>query len=71
MADRQNSSEQKSPIISDKVASDMAHIMSKIKLSYTVPKLTSGDELLLDTEWKILEDGRLIVKQIRPFIRKP
>lgn len=71
VVDRQNSSEQKSPIISDKVASDMAHIMSKIKLSYPVPKLTSGDELLLDTEWKILEDGRLIVKQIRPFIRKP
>ncbi len=33
----------------------------------TVP---SGATVLLDTEWKILSDGRLIVKQVRPFLRK-
>lgn len=33
----------------------------------TVP---SGAKLLLDTEWKILADGSLIVKQVRPFLRK-
>ena len=31
-----------------------------------VPK---GREVIWDTEWKILEDGRLIIKQIRPFLR--
>ncbi len=23
---------------------------------------------MLDTEWKVLEDGRLIIKQVRPFV---
>jgi pyruvate, water dikinase len=27
----------------------------------------SKGRVLLDTEWKVLEDGRLIIKQIRPF----
>jgi len=26
-------------------------------------------DLLLDTEWKVLEDGRMIIKQVRPFLR--
>ena len=26
-------------------------------------------DVLLDTEWKVLADGRLIVKQVRPFLR--
>jgi hypothetical protein len=25
--------------------------------------------VLLDTEWKVLVDGRLVIKQIRPFLR--
>lgn len=28
-----------------------------------------GAEILLDTEWKVLSDGQLIVKQVRPFLR--
>jgi len=28
-----------------------------------------GRDLLLDTEWKVLEDGRMICKQVRPFLR--
>lgn len=28
-----------------------------------------GHEVLWDTEWKVLEDGRLIIKQIRPWLR--
>ena len=30
----------------------------------------TGATVLLDTEWKILSDGSLIVKQVRPFLRK-
>jgi hypothetical protein len=30
----------------------------------------SGATVLLDTEWKILSDGSLVVKQVRPFLRK-
>ncbi len=35
-------------------------------LDYTVPE---GYNVIWDTEWKVLEDGRLSVKQIRPFLR--
>lgn len=28
-----------------------------------------GRDVLIDSEWKVLEDGRLIVKQWRPFLR--
>jgi hypothetical protein len=31
--------------------------------------IESDNTLLLDTEWKVLEDGRLIVKQVRGFLR--
>jgi pyruvate, water dikinase len=29
----------------------------------------SGHDVLLDTEWKVLEDGRLVVKQVRTYLR--
>ena len=29
----------------------------------------TGHTVLLDTEWKVLSDGRLVIKQIRPFVR--
>lgn len=30
----------------------------------------AGADVLLDTEWKVLRDGRLVIKQIRPFLRR-
>ena len=33
---------------------------------YEVPE---GGELLWDTEWKIISDGQLVIKQIRPYLR--
>jgi hypothetical protein len=32
--------------------------------------IPAGATVLLDTEWKILSDGTLIVKQVRPFLRR-
>lgn len=29
-----------------------------------------GATVLLDTEWKILSDGRLVAKQARPFLKR-
>src|SRR5690606_1657740 len=29
----------------------------------------NGSELLLDTEWKVMPDGSLRIKQVRPFLR--
>jgi hypothetical protein len=71
VVDRQSSSEKKTPIISNKIAVDIAELMANIELTYPSSKPTEGSKLLLDTEWKILKDGRLIIKQIRPFIREP
>ena len=32
-------------------------------------EVPDGHTLLYDTEWKVLSDGRLIIKQVRPFLR--
>ena len=32
-------------------------------------EIPEGRQLLLDTEWKVWEDGRLIIKQVRPFLK--
>ncbi|MFK7927795.1 MAG: PEP/pyruvate-binding domain-containing protein [Myxococcota bacterium] len=37
-----------------------------LPIDETVP---TGRDVLIDSEWKVLEDGRLIVKQWRPFLR--
>jgi hypothetical protein len=42
-------------------------IVQAFPVDGTVP---AGATVLLDTEWKILSDGRLIVKQVRPFLRR-
>jgi hypothetical protein len=42
-------------------------IVQAFPVDGTIP---SGATLLLDTEWKILSDGKLVVKQVRPYLRK-
>jgi hypothetical protein len=45
--------------------------MAEIRSVYPVDAMMEGDsQILLDTEWKVLENGRLIIKQIRPFARQ-
>ena len=48
------------------LGSELAIVATVYPFDHAVP---SGRDLLFDTEWKILEDGRLIIKQIRPFLR--
>lgn len=31
-------------------------------------EVPAGRRVLLDTEWKVLDDGRLVIKQVRPFL---
>ena len=50
----------------DQLATAMHGIAERWPIDERVP---GGRTVLLDTEWKVLEDGRLIVKQIRPFLR--
>jgi hypothetical protein len=44
----------------------MANIADVFPLDEEPPE---GGVVLLDSEWKVLSDGRLIVKQVRPFLR--
>jgi hypothetical protein len=51
----------------EEIGSLLWQIVQVFPIDGTVP---SGATVLLDTEWKILSDGTLIVKQVRPFLRK-
>jgi len=44
----------------------VAGLSELMPLDAEVPE---GHTLLYDTEWKVLSDGRLVIKQVRPFLR--
>ena len=49
---------------------ELGHVFSKIEGDYPIDEtIPPNATLLLDTEWKVLSDGRLVIKQIRPFLR--
>jgi hypothetical protein len=43
-----------------------AGIVQQMPIDHTPPP---GREVIFDSEWKVLADGRLVIKQIRPFLR--
>ena len=57
-------------VLSDAVLEDMGALLYDIIQVYPNDhELPEGGVLLWDTEWKRLGDGRLIIKQIRPYLR--
>lgn len=48
------------------IGRELARLADLYPFDVTPPK---GRELLLDTEWKVMPDGSLRVKQVRPFLR--
>ncbi|MFT6161696.1 MAG: hypothetical protein ACJA00_004293 [Myxococcota bacterium] len=49
---------------------DLASALHRIEQQWPIDEsVPEGRTVLLDTEWKVLEDGRLIIKQVRPFLR--
>ncbi len=57
-------------VLSDSVLEDMGALLFEITERYPVDDEVPEDRALLwDTEWKRLADGRLIIKQIRPYLR--
>ena len=57
-------------VLSDAVLEDMGATLYTITQVYPDDHdLPEGGALLWDTEWKRLSDGRLIIKQIRPYLR--
>jgi len=67
---RSRSSSEATVVLGDAEAEALAWALVDIEAVYPVDEeVPAGHTLLLDTEWKVLEDGRLVVKQVRPFLR--
>ena len=60
------------PVVPEKELRRMAELLAKLTQTFPIDDVApEGGTILLDTEWKLLGDGRLVIKQIRPFLRKP
>ena len=58
-------------VLDDNRLQELGHALWQITQVFPVDDTApSGDTILLDTEWKIRADGQLIVKQVRPFLKK-
>jgi pyruvate, water dikinase len=58
-------------VLSDGVLEDMGALLYEITQVHPSDQaLPEGYALLWDTEWKRLSDGRIIIKQIRPYLRQ-
>ncbi len=58
-------------VLQDAQLQEIGGLLWKIVQAFPIDGVVpSGASLLLDTEWKILADGQLIVKQVRPFLRR-
>ena len=57
-------------ILTDIALQDLGALLSDIEGWYPLDaSVPEGRTLIWDTEWKVLSDGRLIIKQIRPWLR--
>ncbi len=57
-------------VLTNQQLTDLASALHRIEQQWPIDEpVPDGRSVLLDTEWKVLEDGRLIVKQVRPFLR--
>lgn len=59
-------------ILTDAGLEDLGRTLAEIEGWYLPDDpIPDGHTLIWDTEWKVLSDGRLIIKQIRPWLRAP
>ncbi len=57
-------------VLSDGELEELGGVLADIDGVFPVDAVApEGTTILLDTEWKVLEDGELIIKQVRPFLR--
>jgi hypothetical protein len=57
-------------VLSDARALELATPLAAIDAVFPIDEeAPSNTTVLLDTEWKVLSDGRLVIKQVRPFAR--
>lgn len=65
--ERVTTSSEADEVLSEARLLELAQALADIQAVFPVDG-ADGSELL-DTEWKVLSDGRLIIKQVRPFVR--
>jgi phosphoenolpyruvate synthase/pyruvate phosphate dikinase len=57
-------------VLTDEELEHLGSVFYDIAQRYPVDDdVPAGHDLLWDTEWKILSDGQLVIKQIRPYLR--
>jgi pyruvate,water dikinase len=57
-------------VLSDTQLQELGGLLGQIEASYPMDEAVPvNSTVLLDSEWKVLSDGRLVIKQIRPFLR--
>ena len=67
---RVSSSSEVDEVLTDAELEELGGVLAGIAAIYPVDLEVPADrDLLWDTEWKVLSDGRLIIKQIRPYVR--
>lgn len=57
-------------VLDDAQVTELSELLSDIADTFPLDvEAPDGQTILLDTEWKVKEDGQLIIKQVRPFLR--
>ncbi|HEX4998782.1 MAG TPA: PEP/pyruvate-binding domain-containing protein [Terriglobia bacterium] len=70
--ERMATSSEAKEVLTESVLRELGARLVTIQSLFPVDdKAPAGADIILDTEWKVLADGRLIIKQIRPFLRRP
>jgi hypothetical protein len=68
--DRMSTSSEAAEVLSDTQLQALGALLWNVAAVFPVDDtVPDGGTLLLDTECKILDDGRLVIKQVRPFLR--
>lgn len=58
-------------VVSDEQLRALGASMAEIEAVFPIDDVAPEDaEILLDTEWKIRPDGSLLIKQVRPYLRR-
>jgi hypothetical protein len=67
--DRVTQSSEAAVVLDDTQLAELGGLLWDIEAAFPIDETPATGTLMLDTECKVLEDGRLVVKQVRPFVR--
>ncbi len=68
--DRMATSSEADEVLTDAQLEDLGALLWEVDAAYPVDATAESGTVMLDTECKVLADGRLVIKQVRPFLRE-